>query len=129
MSIQERLQISQVGQIAIPIQELERAVSFYRDVLGLTLLFQTPNLAFFQCGDVRLMLGLPEGPGAPTKASVLYYKVDDLDSSYQTLKQRGVKLVDEPHLIAKLTDHDLWMAFFEDTEGNLLALMSEVRPG
>jgi methylmalonyl-CoA/ethylmalonyl-CoA epimerase len=127
VSIQERLQISQVGQIAIPVQKLDRAITFYRDLLGLTLLFQVPNLAFFQCGDVRLMLSIPEGPGAPTKASVLYYKVDDLDSSYQTLKQRGVKLIDKPHLIAKMTDHDLWMAFFEDSEGNMVALMSEIR--
>jgi methylmalonyl-CoA/ethylmalonyl-CoA epimerase len=127
MSSQESLQISQIGQIAIPVQELDRAVTFYRDVLGLTLLFQVPNIAFFQCGNVRLMLSVPEGPGAPIKASVLYYRVDDLNSAYQNLKQWGVKLVDEPHLIAKMSDHDLWMTFFEDSEGNMSALMSEVR--
>jgi methylmalonyl-CoA/ethylmalonyl-CoA epimerase len=129
MSIQERLQISQIGQIAIPVQQLERAVAFYRDVLGIQFLFEVPNLAFFQCGEVRLMVGIPEGPENAHHASVLYYKVDDIQSSYQLLQQRGVKLVDAPHLIAKLPDHELWMAFFEDTEGNMLALMSEVRPG
>jgi methylmalonyl-CoA/ethylmalonyl-CoA epimerase len=127
VSIQERLQISQIGQIAIPVQDLDRAVAFYRDMLNLPMLFQVPNLAFFQCGEVRIMLSPPEGPGAPTKASVLYYKVADLQSAYQMLQERGVKLVDAPHLIAKMEDHDLWMAFVEDTEGNLLGLMSEVR--
>lgn len=72
MSTQARLQITQIGQIAIPVQELDRAVTFYRDVLSLPFLFQVPNLAFFQCGDVRLLLSKPEGPGTPTKASVLY---------------------------------------------------------
>ena len=128
VSIQEHLHISQIGQIAIPVQELDRAVAFYRDILGLQFLFQVPNLAFFQCGEVRLLLGLPEGPNVPTKASVLYYKVDDLQGSYQLLQQRGVKLIDAPHLIAKMEDHDLWMAFIEDSEGNMVALMSEVKP-
>lgn len=129
MSIQERLQISQIGQIAIPVQHLQRAVGFYRDVLGMQFLFEVPNIAFFQCGEVRLMLSIPEGPENAHHASVLYYKVDDIHSSYQLLQERSVKLVDAPHLIAKMPDHDLWMAFFEDTEGNILALMSEVRAG
>ncbi len=124
---QEGIQISQIGQVAIPVRDLERAVAFYRDVLGLSFLFQVPNLAFFQCGEVRLLLSLPEGADAPTKASVLYYQVDDLQASYSALKLQGVKLIDEPHLIAKMTDHDLWMTFFEDTEGNMVALMSEIR--
>jgi methylmalonyl-CoA/ethylmalonyl-CoA epimerase len=128
MSTRERLQISQIGQIAIPVQDLARAVAFYRDVLGLPLLFQVPNLAFFQCGEVRLLLSIPEGPDAPTKASVVYYKVEDLQHAYQLLQQQNVKLVDEPHLIAKMTDHDLWMTFLEDSEGNTVGLMSEVRP-
>jgi methylmalonyl-CoA/ethylmalonyl-CoA epimerase len=127
VTIEKHLQITQIGQVAIPIRELDRAVAFYRDVLALPLLFQVPGLAFFQCGEVRLMLGLPEGPGAPEKASVLYYKVDDLQVAFQTLSHRDVKWIDEPHLIAKMEDHELWMAFFEDSEGNMLALMSEVR--
>ena len=127
MLTQEKVNITQIGQIAIPVQDLERAVTFYRGVLGLPFLFQVPNLAFFQCGEVRLLLNTPEGPGAPTKASVLYYKVENLQHAYTTLRQQGVNLVDEPHMIAKMVDHELWMFFFEDTEGNLLALMSEVR--
>ena len=128
MSTPIALQISQIGQIAIPVQELERAVAFYRDVLGLPFLFQAGDLAFFQCGNVRLLLSRPEGPGSPTKASILYYKVDDLHHAYATMQQQGVKLIDEPHLIAKMGDHDLWMFFFEDTEGNMAALMCEMPP-
>jgi methylmalonyl-CoA/ethylmalonyl-CoA epimerase len=127
MSIQEQLQISRIGQVAIPVHQLERAVTFYRDMLGMTFLFQTPDLAFFQCGETRLLLSIPEGPGASHHASVLYYQVEDIQSAYQLLRQRDVKLIDEPHLIAKMPDHDLWMAFFEDTEGNMLGLMCEVR--
>ena len=127
MSIQERLQISNIGQVAIPVHQLERAVAFYRDVLGMTFLFQTPSLAFFQCGEVRLMLSIPEGPGASHHASVLYYQVEDIHSAFQLLRGRSVKIIDEPHLIAKMADHDLWMTFFEDTEGNILGLMCEVR--
>lgn len=127
MSMQEALQLSKIGQIAIPVQQLERAVAFYRDVLGLPFLFQTPNLAFFQCGEVRPMLSIPQGPPSAHHASVIYYRVDNLPSAYQTLRQQQVKLIDEPHLIAKMPNHELWMTFFEDSEGNMLALMSEVR--
>ena len=125
--------ISRVGQIAIPVRDLDRAVAFYRDVLGLRLLFQAPpGLAFFDCGGVRLMLTLPEGPENAGHSSVLYYLVDDIQAAWAAVTARGAKPATagapEPHLIAKLPDHDLWMAFVEDTEGNLLGLMSEVRP-
>jgi predicted enzyme related to lactoylglutathione lyase len=120
--------ISQIGQIAIPIQDLERAVAFYRDTLELPLLFQAPpGLAFFQCGEVRLMLSRPEGVDSAPAASVLYYKVADIQQAYATLQTRQVGFIDEPHLVAKLPDHELWMLFFHDSEGNMVALMSEVR--
>lgn len=120
--------ISQIGQIAIPIQDLDRAVAFYRDILGLPFLFQAPpGLAFFQCGEVRLMLSRPEGTDEPQGASVLYYKVADLPGAYAALQARQVSFLDEPHMIAKLADHELWMVFLRDSEGNLVALMSEVR--
>lgn len=119
--------ITQIGQIAIPIQDLDRAVAFYRDTLGLPFLFQAPpGLAFFQCGEVRLMLSRPEG-GESAQASVLYYKVADIQQAYAILKARQVVFIDEPHLIAKLPDHELWMVFLHDFEGNMVALMSEVR--
>ena len=103
---------------------MERAVAFYRDTLQVPFLFQFPGLAFFNCGGVRLMLTKPEGNAGN---SVLYFKVADIQAESQALAFRGVKLEREPHLIAKLPDHELWMAFFRDPDGNLLALMSEVR--
>lgn len=128
MSTTANLGIAQIGQIAIPIQDLDRAVAFYRDILGLPFLFQAPpGLAFFQCGEVRLMLSLPEGVDEPPRATVLYYKVADLPGAYATLQARQVKFIDEPHMIAKMADHELWMVFFRDSEDNLVALMSEVR--
>lgn len=122
--------IRRVGQIAVRITELDRAVTFYRDVLGLTFLFQAPpGLAFFDCGGVRLMLSRAEAPELDHPASVLYYLVDDLPVSWAAVTGRGAAAVSAPHLVAKLPDHDLWMAFLHDSEGNLLGLMSEVRAG
>ncbi len=107
--------------------DLDRAVVFYRDTLQVPFLFQVPGLAFFNCGGVRLMLDKPEGAEVAAGNSVLYFKVADIQAEARSLVARGVKLEGDPHVIAKLPDHDLWMVFFRDPEGNLLALMSEVR--
>jgi methylmalonyl-CoA/ethylmalonyl-CoA epimerase len=123
--------LQRVGQIAVPVHDLDRAVAFYTDVLGLRLLFRAPpGLAFFDCGGVRLMLSRPEGPDAGSDARVVYYVVADLPSAHAALLARGADVVQPPHLVARLPDHDLWLAFVRDSEGNLLGLMSEVRgPG
>jgi methylmalonyl-CoA/ethylmalonyl-CoA epimerase len=115
-----------VGQLAIPVADLERAVAFYRDVLGLQLLFQAPpGLAFFGCGGVRLMLTrATEGESTPS-AGLIYYRVPDLDAAYATLKARGATFEDAPHRIAMLADHELWMCFLRDADGHLLGLMAE----
>ncbi len=119
--------LSQIGQIAVSVKDLDTAVAFYRDVLGLKLLFQAPpGLAFFDCGGIRLMLARPEKPEFDHPASTLYFKVADIQEATASLKARGARFEDEPHLIAKMPDHDLWMAFFRDCEHNLLGLMSEV---
>jgi methylmalonyl-CoA/ethylmalonyl-CoA epimerase len=121
---------TRIGQIAIPVSDLDRAVRFYGDALGLRLLFRAPpGLAFFDCGGVRLMLSLPEGPDAPRQTGVVYYVVADLDATYRTLSGRGVAFLGAPHCVARMPDHELWMAFCRDSEQNLLALMSEVRSG
>ncbi len=121
--------ITRVGQIAVPVRDLERALAFYRDTLGLRFLFQAPpGLAFFDVGGVRLMLDALANPQRDATGSVIYYQVSDIHSAFATLSARGVRFEGEPHRIAKLPDHDLWMAFFRDPDGNLLALMSEVRP-
>ena len=119
--------LADIGQIAIRALDLDRAVAFYRDVLGMRFLFQAPpGLAFFDCNGVRLLLDRPEGE-FDHPSSVIYFKVPEIQEAYATLSERGVSFRGEPHLIAKMPDHDLWMAFFDDTEGNTLALMCEVR--
>ena len=119
--------LAQIGQIAVPVAEITRAVAFYRDTLGMRFLFQFGNLAFFDCAGVRLLLDVPEKPEFRQHSSVIYYKVADIQAAYETLGSRGVSFEEKPHLIAKMPDHDLWMAFFRDPDQNMLALMSEVR--
>lgn len=118
--------ISRLGQIAINVQQLDRATAFYRDILGLPLLFTAGNLAFFDCGGVRLMLTLPEKPEFDHQGSILYFTVPDIVSAHRQMLGAGVRFEDTPHLIARMPTHDLWMAFFRDTEKNLLALMCEM---
>src|ERR1039458_3461904 len=120
--------ISRIGQIAINAHDVERAAAFYQDTVGLKLLFKAgPGLAFFDCGGVRLMLTLPEKPEFDHSSSILYFAVADIQAASATMKTKGVHFEAEPHLIAKMPDHDLWMVFFRDSEGNLMGLMSEVR--
>jgi methylmalonyl-CoA/ethylmalonyl-CoA epimerase len=118
-----------IGQIAVPVSNLDRAIVFYRDVLGMRFLFEAPpRLGFFDCAGIRLMLDVPEKSGPETHSSVIYYRVADIQSAFKTLTTRGVAFEEGPNMIARLPDHELWMAFFRDPDRNLLALMSEVRP-
>lgn len=120
--------LAELGQVAVRALDLDRAVAFYRDVLGMQLLFRAPPaLAFFDCNGVRLMLDRPEGDEFNHPSSVLYFRVPDIVAAHTALGDRGVHFRDEPHLIARMPDHELWMTFFDDSEGNVLALMSEVR--
>jgi methylmalonyl-CoA/ethylmalonyl-CoA epimerase len=117
-----------IAQIFMPVHDLPRAIAFYRDALRLPFLFEAPpKMAFFDCDGIRLMLGIPEGEEFDHPGSILYFKVDDIRSTCAGFKERGVPFLNEPHLVAKMPDHELWMAFFQDSEGNTLALMSEVR--
>jgi catechol 2,3-dioxygenase-like lactoylglutathione lyase family enzyme len=120
--------ITRLGQIAINVHDPARASAFYRDVLGLPLLFTAGKLSFFDCGGVRLMLTVAEKPEFDHPSSILYFAVPDITSAQRQMLSRGVRFEDEPHLIAKMPTHDLWMTFFRDSEENLLALMSEVPP-
>ena len=119
--------LSQIGQIAINVHDTSRAVAFYRDQLGMKLLFSAGQLAFFDCGGIRLMLTPPEKPEFDHPSSILYFKVPDIKQAHAMLSERGVKFEDTPHLIARMPDHELWMTFFRDSENNLLSLMCEVR--
>lgn len=115
-----------VGQLAVPVTDLERSIAFYRDVLGLRFLFRAPpGLAFLQCGGVRLMLSQRPPAAPPAAMGVVYYRVPDLEHAYRTLRERGAAFVDEPHRIARLEDHELWMVFLRDPDDHLLALMAE----
>ena len=119
--------LSAIGQIGITITDVERAVAFYRDALGLKLLFQVPGMAFFDCAGIRLMLSGAENPGAE-HSSILYFRVPDIQDAAKTLEGCGVPFDQPPHLVARMPRHDLWMAFFRDPDRNLLALMSEIEP-
>ena len=118
--------LSRIGQLAIRVKDIDAAIAFYRDKLGMKFLFKAPpGLGFFDCGGVRLMLdALAEGD---TGTSVVYYSVENINDSFKSLSDRGVKFESGPHLIAKMPDHELWMGFFRDVDNNLLAIMSEVR--
>lgn len=128
MSPSPIVSLQQIAQIAVNVHDVSRAVVFYRDVLSLPLLFEVPpKMAFFKCGDVRLMLSLPEKPEYDHPGSILYYRVTDIEAAASSLEARGVVFEAKPHLVVKMPDHELWMGFFKDSEGNLLALMEEKR--
>ncbi|MES2694286.1 MAG: VOC family protein [Verrucomicrobiota bacterium] len=119
---------SELGQIAIVVSDVAAATTFYRDVLGLKFLFPAgPNLAFLAAGSVRIMLSTPQGHGEPGKNSVLYFKVNDIVTTHAAIVARGAKNERTPQLTAKMPDHDLWIGFVRDPDGNLVGLMSEVR--
>jgi methylmalonyl-CoA/ethylmalonyl-CoA epimerase len=120
--------LARIGQIAMNVTDLDRAIGFYRDTLGVPFLFQAPpQMAFFDCAGVRLLLGVPTEPGVAHGSSVLYFAVDDIREMHKLLAGRGVSFSQDPHLVARLADREVWLAFFKDTEGNTLALISEPR--
>ncbi|MGO9123962.1 MAG: VOC family protein [Terriglobales bacterium] len=121
------LGITRLGQVCINVHDIGRATAFYRDKLRLPFLFAAGPLAFFNCNGVRLMLSPPEKKEFDHPSSVLYFAVPDIKAAHRQLLAAGVHFEDEPHFLARMPDHDLWMTFFRDSEQNLLALMSEVR--
>jgi len=121
--------LDRIGQIAIKAHDIDRAIAFYRDVLGMRFLFQAPGMGFFDCSGVRLMLSLPERAEYDHPASILYYRVDEIGRARDDLVQRGVTFESEPHVVHRAADYDLWIGFFRDSEGNPLAIMAEVAQG
>ena len=120
--------VSDIGQIALTVSDVAKATAFYRDVLGLKFLFGAgPNLAFLAAGSVRVMLTTPQGHGEVGKNSVLYFKTTDLAATHAAIVGRGAANEHAPQLIAKLPDHELWMGFVRDPDGNLVGLMEEKR--
>ncbi len=115
-----------LGQIALTVANLEAATAFYRDKLGLPFLFGAPNLAFFDCAGVRLMLATPERGEVVANGATLYFKVGDIGAAHRQLSARGVPFADAPHLIADMGSYELWMAFFHDPDAHLIGIMAEV---
>lgn len=119
--------IQRIGQIAVPVKKIESAIKFYKEVLGLPLLFNTESMAFFDCNGQRLLLSLPEKNEYANSSSVIYFQVEDIKKSVEKLSEKGVSFIDQPHVVAKMGSTETWMTFFKDTEGNTHALMCEVQ--
>jgi len=118
--------LDSIGQIHITVDDIGRAVAFYRDTLGMPLLFEVPqqSMAFFDCGGIRLYLGQAESD-AFRSSPLIYYRVADIHEAHRTLTGRGVRFEGEPHVVHRTDTHELWLAAFKDSEGNYIHLMSE----
>ncbi len=127
MAASNEFGLSAIGQIAINAHDINRAIDFYRDKLGMKFLFTAPpGLAFFDCDGIRLMLSLPAKPEFDHPSSIIYFNVDDIQLAYKTLSERGVEFEEKPAFVANMGAYDLWIAAFRDSEDNLLAMMSNV---
>jgi catechol 2,3-dioxygenase-like lactoylglutathione lyase family enzyme len=126
MTGDDKVRLTSLLQISMRASDIDRAVEFYRDGLGATFLFRAGDLAFFDLDGVRLMLSRPENPEFDHAGSVLYFRVTDIQVAYTQLRERGVAFRTEPHLVHRDDRHELWMADLNDTEGNVLAIASEV---
>jgi methylmalonyl-CoA/ethylmalonyl-CoA epimerase len=119
--------LTQIGQIAITVRDLAGSREFYENSLGLQFLFQTGNMLFFQCGSIRLLIGTSKAASTTSSAgTILYFRVADVHETHAALEKNGVKFLQPPHIAARMPEHDLWMAFFKDPDGNAFGLMSEV---
>lgn len=128
MNATKELNLGPIGQILISVKDVGRALAFYRDVLGIKFLFQAPGMAFFDAGGTRLYLGIPEKPEFD-HTSILYFRVPDIRSAAAALEERGVRFTTPPHKVHRSETHELWLGSFHDSEGNTMALMSEVPVG
>ncbi len=117
---------STIAQILIPVEDLDKAVPFYRDTLGIPFLFTAPpQMSFFQCGTVRLLVGVPPEGQPHQRGSAIYFRVADIQAVHANLEARGVEFSAKPHVVHRAVDYDLWLAEFKDPDGNHFALMTE----
>ncbi len=123
------LNLSHIGQIALPVIDVDEAETFYANVIGLRKLYRFGDLSFFDCAGVRLLLEKTHDPAAFKAQGCLYFRCADIALTVATLEKRGVTFTHDPHCIAKMDDHDLWMAFFHDPDGHTLAVMQEAPKG
>ncbi len=124
-SSQPAVHLDQIGQIAITVDDLARARNFYQNILGMKFLFDAGSLSFFQCGKIRIMIATPEAPAA-RGGTILYFKVQEIQATYAALREQGVVFLQPPHLVARMPNHDLWMAFLADPDDNKIGLMCEM---
>ena len=124
----KKFQIQGVGQIAISVQKFEEAVTFYRDVLELPMIFRNekPPMVFFECNGVRLMVAVPTSEEHNHSSSVIYYRIDDIHAAHQALLDKGISFDQNPHSVGKTQTHDVWMAFFRDPDKNVLAIVQDI---
>lgn len=126
-TVQSPVTFDNIGQIAIGARAPARAKDFYQNTLGMKLLFEAGSMAFFQCGEVRLMIGASDAP--PSERIILYFRVQDIQQAHAALCDRHVEFVQPPHMVARMPDHELWLAFLKDPDGNTLGMMCELRHG
>ena len=122
---QSTVHLDDIAQIGLTVQDLDQAKLFYRDTLGMRFLFDAGAMAFFQCGSIRLMIGTSGKPSSTT-GTIVYFRVPDLPLAFAELKSKAVAFTQDPHLVARMKSHDLWLAFLQDPSGNSIGLMSEV---
>lgn len=123
----DKTEIHGIGQIAIAVSDIKQAVKFYKDKLGLSLLFEVPSgMAFFECGGIRLMITEQNGDVKDHNTSVIYYRVTDIKSVAISMIERGIAFTREPQMAVKMSDHELWIGFLRDPDGNLIGIMEEV---
>jgi len=121
------IEIYGIGQIAIAVSDIKQAVKFYKDKLGLSLLFEVPSgMAFFECGGIRLMITEQNGDKKDHHTSVIYYRVNDIKRVAQNMTERGVTFTRQPQMAVKMPDHELWIGFLRDPDENLIGIMEEV---
>jgi methylmalonyl-CoA/ethylmalonyl-CoA epimerase len=118
--------LNAISQAALTVDDLDRAVAFYRDTLGLKLLFRVPNMAFFECGTMRLLLGSRTVAGDAPAGALLYFRVEDIKAAHQTLARRGVRFGEAPHIVGRMSNREIWLAAFRDSENNQFHLISEI---
>ena len=121
--------LDRIGQIAISVSDLERSKEFYGETLGMKFLFDAGPMAFYQCGETRFMIGAGNEKTVAPGGTILYFRVDDINAVHASLVSQDIYFFVDPHLVAKMPDHDLWMAFFKDPDGYTIGLMSEVPRG
>jgi catechol 2,3-dioxygenase-like lactoylglutathione lyase family enzyme len=129
MTASDRVRLGRIAQIALAVKDLPRSIEFYRERLGLPFLFEAPGLAFFQCGEIMLMLSHPSSPEFDHPAAILYFEVADIESAHAALLSKDVSFIDNPHVVHRSPEMELWMAFFRDPDQNVLAIRMERKLG